>query len=48
MLSNNIFKSGAGRQSFDAITDLQKLLEADVHKYNPKTGEFDFVAGRCW
>ena len=43
MLSNNIFKSGAGRQSFDAITDLQKLLEADVHKYNPKTGEFDFV-----
>ena len=37
MLSNNIFKSGAGRQSFDAITDLQKLLEADVHKYNPKT-----------
>ena len=43
MLSNNIFKSGAGRQSFDAITDLQKLLEADVHKYNPKTGEFDLI-----
>ena len=43
MLSNNIFKSGAGRQSFDAITDLQKLLEADVYKYNAKTGEFDFV-----
>ena len=25
------------------LPDLQKLLEADVHKYNPKTGEFDFV-----
>jgi len=43
MLSKNIFQGGAGRQSFDAVTDLQKLLEADVYKFNPKTQEFDFI-----
>lgn len=42
-LSKNIFQSGAGRQSFDAITDLQKLVEADVHKFNPVTQQFEFV-----
>ena len=43
MLANNIFKSGVGRQSFDAITDLQKLLEADVHKFDPVTGDFKLI-----
>ena len=43
MLSKNIFQGGAGRQSFDAVTDLQKLLEADVYKFNPDTQAFDFV-----
>src|SRR5210317_541158 len=43
MISKNVFQSGAGRQSFDAITDLQKLVEADVYKFNPKTQNFDFV-----
>ena len=43
MISKNIFQSGAARQSFDAVTDLQKLVEADVYKFNPKTQGFDFV-----
>jgi len=43
MISKNIFQSGAARQSFDAVTDLQKLVEADVYKFNPKTQEFNFV-----
>jgi len=43
MISKNVFQSGAGRQSFDAITDLQKLVEADVYKFNPKTQAFEFV-----
>ena len=43
MISKNVFQSGAGRQSFDAITDLQKLVEADVYKFNPKTQNFDFI-----
>jgi hypothetical protein len=42
MLSKNIFMSGTGKQSFDAVSDLQKLLEADVYKFNPKTQAFDF------
>jgi len=43
MISKNVFQSGAGRQSFEAITDLQKLVEADVYKFNPKTQNFDFI-----
>jgi hypothetical protein len=43
MISKNIFQSGAGRQSFDAVTDLQKLVEADVYKFNPTTQAFEFV-----
>lgn len=43
MISKNVFQSGAGRQSFDAITDLQKLVEADVYKFNPTTQKFEFV-----
>jgi len=43
MISKNVFQSGAARQSFDAITDLQKLVEADVHKFNPVTQQFEFV-----
>jgi hypothetical protein len=43
MLSKNVFHSASNRQSFDAVTDLQKLLEADVYKFNPKTNQFDFV-----
>ena len=43
MISKNVFQSGAGRQSFDAITDLQKLVEADVYKFNPTSQTFQFV-----
>ena len=43
MISKNVFQSGAGRQSFDAITDLQKLVEADVYRFNPATQAFEFV-----
>jgi hypothetical protein len=43
VISKNVFQSGAGRQSFDAITDLQKLVEADVYKFNTATQGFDFV-----
>ena len=43
MISKNVFQSGAGRQSFDAITDLQKLVEADVYRFNPEKQTFEFV-----
>ena len=43
MISKNVFQSGAGRQSFDAITDLQKLVEADVYRFNPATQAFEFI-----
>ena len=43
MISKNVFQSGVGRQSFDAITDLQKLVEADVYRFNPATQAFEFV-----
>jgi hypothetical protein len=41
-LSDNIFMSSANKESFDAITNLQKLLEADVYKINPRSGEYVF------
>lgn len=42
-LSQNIFMSSANAQSFDALTNLQKLLQADIYKVNPKTGNLDFI-----
>lgn len=39
-LSDNIFMSSANKESFDAVTNLQRLLEADVYKINPRTGEY--------
>ena len=43
-VADNIFMSSANKQSFDAVTDLQKLVQADVYKINPKTGDYTFVA----
>ena len=42
-VADNIFTSAPSRQSFDAVTDLQKLLQADQYKIDPQSGQYQFI-----